>query len=77
MDETTIQDIRHRVTRWKKEWEDRKDGDRTWIFAVNIDDVELMLAEIERLEKENAALHLIVKGMRDMRLSLMEWKPNE
>lgn len=54
MDKSTISDIRQRVARWQKEGEKREN----WIFAVNIDDVELLLATIARLEVDNEALRL-------------------
>ncbi len=71
MDETTIQDIRQRVTRWKKDWNGKgspvadHEAERAWCFAVNIDDAELLLGEIERLEKENTDLRLQLQQARE------------
>lgn len=57
MDQTTINDIRQRVTRWQKDAKmNGKESERTWIFAVNIDDVELLLKEIDRLTTWNKNL---------------------
>jgi hypothetical protein len=62
MDEMTLSDIRQRIARWQKDWTAKgkpaadKEMERAWSFAVNIDDVELMLAEIERLQQENHEL---------------------
>lgn len=53
MDETTIKDIRQRVERWQKDCiKDGKESERTWIFAVNIDDVNLLLRTIDHLLDE-------------------------
>lgn len=58
MDETTIKDIQTRTQRWEKGMGCGKDSERTWIFAVNIDDVNLLLSEITRLTQENTDLRL-------------------
>lgn len=58
MDETTISDIRQRVARWQKEDKNGDERLRAWMYAINSEDVDLLLREIERLTKENDELRL-------------------
>lgn len=63
MDETTINDIRQRVARWLKgSLRDKPEDPKTWIFAINVDDVQMLLDLIEGLERQNADLREQLKA---------------
>lgn len=64
MDETTVQDIRKRVARWQRDFQHGSESERTWIFAINIDDVNLLLHEIEGMERQIADLHEQLQAAR-------------